>query len=134
MVLTPFKLEHMIRISDEEFNQAAERALARIPERFRTVLDNVNIAVEDEPTVEDLRNADCQRGGELLGLYQGIPLTQRATNYMGAMPDLITIFRGPLERACDDRGQLEQEIRLTVLHEIGHYFGLDDEQLHARGY
>ena len=122
-----------MRISDDEFGAAVAEALDGVPERFKAVLHNIAITVADEPT-------DCERDtmadprGELLGLYQGVPLPQRTTGYSGVLPDIITIFKGPHERVCGSRAQLVGQIRKTVLHEIGHYFGFDDDYLHAHGY
>lgn len=126
-----------MHMSDDEFEAAVGEALDGVPERFHRVLENVGIALADEPDGHDLAAADCDvadGGGELLGLYEGIPLPQRTTNYGGVMPDVITIFKGPHERVCATREEMVQQIRLTVLHEIGHYFGFDDEYLHAHGY
>ena len=125
-----------MHMSDDEFDAAVGEALAGVPERFHRVLENVGIALADEPDEHDLDAADCDvaDGGELLGLYEGIPLPQRTTSYGGVMPDVITIFKGPHERVCSSRAEMVRQIRLTVLHEIGHYFGFDDEYLHAHGY
>ena len=125
--------EHGMKMSDEEFEQAIEDALAGIPDRFRRVLENVGIAMAQEPNEREL-DTMCTEGGELLGLYEGIPVTRRTSGYSGVMPDVITIFKGPHERVCATRGQMVEQIRKTVLHEIGHYFGFDDDYLHAHGY
>lgn len=122
-----------MRISDEEFDAAVAEALDGVPERFKAVLDNIAITVADEPTPRERATMDDPHG-ELLGLYQGVPLTRRTTGYSGVMPDIITIFKGPHERVCGSRDRLVEQIRRTVLHEIGHYFGFDDEYLHAHGY
>lgn len=122
-----------MRISDDEFDRAVEEALAGLPERFTHVLENIAITVADEPTERERGTMD-RPYGELLGLYQGVPLTRRTTGYSGVMPDIITIFKGPHERVCHTRSQLIAQIRKTVLHEIGHYFGFDDEYLHSHGY
>ena len=125
--------EHGMKMSDEEFEQAIEEALAGIPDRFRRVLENVGIAMAQEPNEREL-DTMCTAGGELLGLYEGIPVTRRTSGYSGVMPDVITIFKGPHERVCATRRQMVEQIRKTVLHEIGHYFGFDDDYLHAHGY
>ncbi len=122
-----------MKMSDDEFERAIEDALAGIPARFRQVLDNVGIAMAQEPNEREL-NTMCAAGGELLGLHEGVPVTRRTTGYSGAMPDVITIFKGPHERVCATRRQMVEQIRKTVLHEIGHYFGFDDDYLHAHGY
>lgn len=122
-----------MRISDDEFDRAVAEALDGVPERFKAVLDNIAITTADEPTPRELATME-DPNGELLGLYQGVPLPRRTTGYGGVMPDIITVFKGPHERVCRTRGQLVTQIRTTVLHEIGHYFGFDDEYLHAHGY
>lgn len=123
-----------MRISEDEFEAAVGKALASIPARFRSALDNVALAMADEPEGHELEALEHCGGSELLGLYQGVPLPARSTGYRGVMPDVITIFKGPHERVCSMREQLVRQIRITVLHELGHYFGFDDDWLHAHGY
>lgn len=122
-----------MHISDDEFERAIEQVLDDLPERFARVLENVGIVVAGEPNERELATMSnpC---GELLGLYEGIPVTKRTTGYSGVMPDVITLFKGPHERVCSTQAELRQRIRKTVLHEIGHYFGFDDEYLHSHGY
>lgn len=122
-----------MKMSDDEFERAIEDALAGIPDRFKQVLENVGIAMAQEPNERELGTM-CDAGGELLGLYEGIAITRRTTAYSGVMPDVITIFKGPHERVCATRAQMVKQISKTVLHEIGHYFGFDDAYLHAHGY
>lgn len=122
-----------MHISDDEFEQAITEALRDIPPRFRHALANIGIAMADEPDARERATMDGTEG-ELLGLYEGVPLPQRTNSYGGVMPDIITIFKGPHERVCATRGQLVEQIRKTVLHEIGHYFGFDDDYLHSHGY
>lgn len=106
--------------SVDPFAAAIDRALESLPPDLRGAMSNVEIVVEDEPPP----------GERLLGLYQGVPLTERGSGYSGALPDKITLFRGPLERiARGDPAALEAEIRHTVLHEIAHHFGISDERL-----
>ena len=103
-----------------DFEQTAQEALDTLPPELRGAMSNVSIIFEDEPP----------DGQPLLGLYQGVPLTRRTSGYAGALPDKITIFRGPLERlyGADDE-QLRAQIRHVVLHEIAHHFGISDERL-----
>ncbi|MBT1177913.1 metallopeptidase family protein [Bifidobacterium callimiconis] len=122
-----------MRISDEEFEKAIEEALQLIPARFHRALDNIGIAMDDEPNERELATMESAYD-ELLGLYEGIPLPQRTNGYGGVMPDIITIFKGPHERICTTHEELVTQIRKTVMHEIGHYFGFDDDYLHAHGY
>ncbi len=130
----------MYKMTDDEFEQAVQEALDSIPQRFIDSLDNVGIALQDEPDVEQLGDADLgtqdRDSGELLGLYEGIALTERGQDYgePGDMPDIITIFKGPHERCFDTREEVVEEIRKTVVHEIGHYYGLDEDQLAGMGY
>jgi predicted Zn-dependent protease with MMP-like domain len=113
------------RLSPQEFEAAVDEALSTIPAELRAQLRNIAILVEPE----------CPPGEEeLLGVYDGIPLTERDESWVGALPDRITLFQGPLERMCETREDLLEEIAVTVVHEIGHYFGIDDERLHDLGW
>ena len=106
-------------LSRGRFERLVTRALAGLPEEFQSRLENVAVLIEDEPA-EDMPDT--------MGLYEGIPLIDRSLE--GALlPDQITIFKGPIERACRTEKEIEDEVRLTVLHEVGHYFGLDEAQL-----
>jgi predicted Zn-dependent protease with MMP-like domain len=103
-----------------DFEQAAQEALDELPPELRHAMSNVTIVIVDEP----------QDGAPLLGLYQGVPLTRRSSAYAGALPDKITIFRGPLERLYSaDPELLRVEIKRVVLHEIAHHFGISDARL-----
>lgn len=124
----------MMTISDKEFDRAVQDAVKLVPDKFKKVLENIAITVAPEPSPEQLKEMTHGQG-ELLGLYQGIPITQRGpSSYAGVLPDVITIFKGPHERVCSDYRQLVVQIEKTVLHEIGHYFGFDDAYLHSHGY
>ncbi len=114
-----------VELLDSEFAELVEQALDSLPPDLASAIDNVGIVV----------SAESPRGQpELLGLYEGIPLPKRGNNYVGAMPDRISIFRGPLLRMCHSRDEVVEQVRITVIHELGHYFGFDDDQLHDRGY
>ena len=121
-----------MRISREEFEALVEQAVEQLPEEFREALDNVAVMVEEEPSEEDLEEVgidlDDPDADELFGLYQGVPLAQRDTQY-GGLPDRVLIFRGPILRACETRREAIREIRDTVQHELGHYFGLEEDEL-----
>jgi predicted Zn-dependent protease with MMP-like domain len=106
----------------------ADEALESLPQRFKQLINNVAITIEDEPTDEDLESADDDEVGELLGIYRGVALTER-THDDPILPDEIVLFRGPLERSTSSRAELIGEIRQTVIHELGHYFGLGDEEM-----
>ena len=106
--------------SEDPFEDYAEEALESLPPQLRAQMSNVEIVVEDEPPP----------GQPLLGLYQGVPLTQRSSHYGGVLPDKITIYRGPLERLYGhDPELLRREVRRVVLHEVAHHFGISDERL-----
>jgi predicted Zn-dependent protease with MMP-like domain len=123
----------MIRISDAEFDRVAEEALAEIPEEFQQYLENVVIEVRPRPDAALLRQHEVPP--DVLGLYIGRPLEEQGPEMMhAAMPDRILIFRDNLRRACRTRAELIEEIRVTVLHEIGHHFGLDEDRLEDLGY
>jgi predicted Zn-dependent protease with MMP-like domain len=107
-------------IDEIDFEREVEDALASLPRELRDVISNVEIVVEEEPPP----------GQPLLGLYQGIPLTQRGSGYAGVLPDKITVYQGPLERLYGaDREGLRRQIRRVVLHEVAHHFGISDERL-----
>jgi predicted Zn-dependent protease with MMP-like domain len=129
----------MARLSDEEFEALVEEALEELPPRFLEALDNVAVAIADEPTPDELEDIDygtSSEAGELLGLYDGVALTERDGSYgeFGCdVPDLVTIFKGPHERSFDTREELLEQVKVTVCHELGHYFGLDDDDLDRLG-
>jgi len=108
-------------LPDAELEAWAEEAVESLPPELRRAMSNVAIVIEEEPPA----------GMPLLGLYQGVPLTRRSSAYGGALPDKITIYRGPLERHFGrDREELRVQVRRVVLHEIAHHFGISDERLH----
>jgi predicted Zn-dependent protease with MMP-like domain len=107
------------RVNDP-FEEAIDDALSSLPADLRAAMSNVEIVVEDEPP----------DGRRLLGLYRGVPLPRRTSRYSGVLPDQISIFRGPLTRlAAGDADRLRREVKVTVLHEIAHHFGISDERL-----
>ncbi len=115
-----------------DFYELVERALEGLPSELSALLDNVAIVVDDWPEYSTpLVSGDPD--GTLYGLYEGVPLTQRGAGYYGVLPDKITIFRGPLERDFS-RGELEEQIRITVVHEIAHHFGFDEHRLEDLGW
>lgn len=121
-------------MDEESFDECVEGALEDLPRFFRERLVNVQVQVMEEPTPDLLQKARVPAGHTLLGLYQGVPLTQRSTTGMPPLfPDVITLFRGPLLRACHTPEALQAQIRHTVLHEIAHFFGISDERLHELG-
>ena len=105
------------------FDEHVERAIAALPPELRDAIQNVEISVEDEHPDD----------ADLFGLYEGVPLPERG-DWAGTLPDRIRIFRKPLVESFSDPSELEEEIRVTVLHELAHYFGLDEDELDNLGY
>ena len=118
-----------MRVSPEEFEALVERALEELPEELLALLDNVAVLVEEEPSPEELQEVGLPPGEELFGLYHGTNLLERDTYYAGTLPDRVIIFRGPILRACNDRREVIREVRDTVVHELGHYFGMEEDQM-----
>ena len=114
-----------------EFDRLVAEACERIPARFRKRLKNVAMIVEPEPSPAQLLRARVARGGTLLGLYEGRPLTRRSVFEPFAMPDRITIFQGPHERLARSPAALRRMVEDTVWHEVAHYFGMNEEQVRA---
>jgi predicted Zn-dependent protease with MMP-like domain len=114
-----------------EFDRLVEAAYARIPARFRRRLKNVALMVEREPSAGQLARGGVRRGGTLLGLYEGRPLTRRSVFEPFAMPDRITIFQGPHERLAQSPEHLARMVEDTVWHEVAHYFGMNEAQVRA---
>ncbi len=115
----------VIEVSAVEFEDLVAQALDLIPQELAAALTNVVVVVADEPPADE---------PDLLGLYTGIPLTERDSSYAGALPDQIIIFRLPTLEMCDSFDEVIDEVRITVVHEIAHHFGIDDERLHELGY
>lgn len=109
----------------ERFDELVSEALDGIPPELTAVMDNVVVLVEDEPPADD---------PGLLGLYEGTPITERDWAYGGALPDRITIYRGPTLRMCATEDEVVDEVHITVVHEVAHHFGVDDDRLHELGY
>ncbi len=149
----------MYRMTDEEFETAIEEALDAMPEQFLEALQNIAIVWEEEPNAYHLgcdedeweecaeERARCEGDGseatdegyeplpdDLLGLFDGLSLVERADGYDDDIPDVITVFKGPHERCFESREEIVEEIGKTIIHELGHYFGLNEDQLAAMGY
>ena len=124
----------MVRLSHKQFEDAVERALARVPEEFLERLDNAAITVEEEPSAEILRDLDVPDGETLLGAYFGTPVSERSVFNLPVGPDRIAIYRGPLMEMCETVEELIEEIEITVVHEIAHHFGIDEDTLAEYGY
>jgi len=96
------------------------------------MLDNIEIVIEDEPTAE--QRGDDDDGSELFGLYEGMPLTARGGDYSMVLPDKITIFRKPIERACTTPEEMAEEVQVTVIHELAHHFGMEEDRIAELGW
>lgn len=112
-----------MEVPRERFEELVSEALDGIPPELSSLMDNVAVFVEESSDDE-----------HLLGLYEGIPLTERGGWYAGVLPDRITIYRLPILRMCESEEDVVDEVRITVVHEIAHHFGIDDERLHELGY
>jgi predicted Zn-dependent protease with MMP-like domain len=113
----------------ERFKRLVEEAVREIPQEFRDALRNIAIVVEDEPPDELLREMEIEFPDTLFGLYQGTPLTERSASYGNALPDKVSIYQGPIEDSCEDEEDIRECVAETVIHEIGHYFGMSEEQI-----
>lgn len=111
------------------FEQMVQDALGGIPRRFRDAIANLAIVVEDEPSADLLAEMEIEPPGTLLGLYQGVPLTERHWAQGNMLPDRILLFQGPIERESEDEDDLVVAIGETLIHEIGHYFGMSEEEI-----
>ncbi len=115
-----------VQVSPEAFDALVESALDAIPDEIAELVRNVVVLVEEEPPEDE--------PDDLLGLYDGVALTERDSAWAPELPDRIFLFRGPLLDMCDDEDDLIEEIRITVVHEVAHHFGIDDDRLHDLGY
>ena len=113
----------------EEFNRLVEEALNDIPPRFKREMKNIAIVVEDEPSPEILEEMEIEPPDSLYGLYQGTPLPQRSWSHGNALPDRISLYQRPIEEDAEDREDVIVAIAETLIHEIGHYFGLSEEEI-----
>jgi len=123
----------MVRISRREFERLVLKALDDLPSSIRSRMDNVDIVVHDWASGDELAGVGLRHPGELFGLYQGIPLTERS-HYDMVLPDRIAIFRKPIEAVCATRSDVVREVRATVIHEIAHHFGISDAALDETRY
>lgn len=113
----------MVEVSEEEFGRLVEEALDGIPEQLGRMMRNVAVVVED-----------CGGSPNLLGLYHGVPLTRRTTSYGGVLPDRISIYRLPIIRRCRTIEDVVRQVQITVVHEVAHHFGIDDDRLEELGW
>lgn len=115
-------------MDEGRFRQLVSEAIDSLPSEFGRRLDNVAVIVEDSPTADQLRKLGLPRWALLFGLYEGVPRTKRG-HYWGAIPDKITIFKNSIEKVAGNDEEIRAQVRATVIHEIGHHFGLSDEEL-----
>ena len=116
----------VFEMTREDFEDAVRDALDEIPPELAAMMDNVVVLVEDEPPPGE---------EDLLGLYEGVPLTERTDSWSaGSLPDRITVFRNPTLEICETRADVVEEVAITVVHEIAHHFGIDDDRLHTLGW
>jgi len=122
------------QINRTRFARLVTEVLEKLPAEFAARLENIEVVVEDEPTDAQIRSAGLDpRIDTLFGLYEGVPLHERDAAYM-ALPDKISIFYRPIVEACESPAEIRTEIRTTILHEVAHFFGIDDQDLDAWGY
>ncbi|TNC47581.1 metallopeptidase family protein [Mumia zhuanghuii] len=114
-----------MEMSPDRFAELVEQAFDALPEDLTGLLENVVLLIEDDAPDDD---------PTLLGLYDGVPMTERTSSYGGVLPDRITIYRNPTLAICDVEADVVEEVGITVAHEIAHYFGIDDDRLHELGY
>ncbi|MCD6358531.1 MAG: metallopeptidase family protein [Dehalococcoidia bacterium] len=118
----------------QKFEILVEKSIAELPSDFICQLENITIVIEDKATGEQLRSAKVKKSDTLLGLYQGIPHTERTTGYNMVLPDTITIFQKSIEAQCNhNENRIINEVRRIICHEIAHHFGFDDDQLRKMG-
>jgi predicted Zn-dependent protease with MMP-like domain len=120
--------------SDPDFENLLESTIQELPRVFREKLRNIAIVVEDYPSDDLLDSLEVPEGDTLFGLYQGVPLTERGHFEAPLYPDQILIFRRAIEDACDSPEEVREELRITLMHEIAHFFGMDDDELEEAGY
>ena len=115
----------------EVFNQFVDEALEGVPESLSSHIENLNIIVDSFPDEDQLFSVGLQPGDTLFGLYQGVPLPLRSANYSLVLPDVITIYKDVIEAECRSDLEIREQVRKTVIHELGHYFGFNDDELYA---
>lgn len=113
-----------VDIEPEDFDRLVESALDDLPDQVAALVSNVVVQVEDDAPADD---------PDLLGIYDGVALTERTANHAGVLPDRILVFRRPLVEMCGSLDELRDEVRITVVHEVAHHFGISEERLHALG-
>ncbi|OPY69233.1 MAG: Possibl zinc metallo-peptidase [Syntrophorhabdaceae bacterium PtaU1.Bin034] len=123
-----------MKISEKEFDRIVKRALRNIPGEIREHLDNLIITVRRRPSRAMLKELGIERAEELLGLFQGVPLIERSITAPPLFPDTIFLFQDPLQEMCGTDEELEEQIRITIVHEVAHFLGMDEARLAELGY
>lgn len=123
-----------MQMTREEFEECVDDALDQIPASFAPHMTNVLIEVADMPNASQCKSVGISNPRNLLGLYSGVPMTSRSVEHSGRLPDRIFIYQANIQRICKTREALVEQIRKTVLHEVGHHFGLSEEDLEELGY
>lgn len=118
-----------MKLTRKEFEETVIRAIEGLPPSLKKRMDNVDVVVEDRASPDLLSEMDLRPPSDLLGLYQGVPIDRRGFYYGNVLPDKITLFQIPIESSCRSKKEIEEKVREVVIHEVGHYFGLDDERL-----
>ena len=118
-----------MKLNKRDFEEVVLSALRHLPKSFKRKMDNIDVVVEDQASPGLVEEMELRSPHELLGLYQGIPFDRRGFYYGNALPDKITLFKMPIEATCDTREEIEERVKEVIIHEVGHYFGLDEGKL-----
>jgi len=118
-----------MKLTQREFEELVVLSLKRLPKFFKKKMKNVGVVVEDRASQDLVSEMGLRSSSELLGLYQGVPVDQRGFYYGNVLPDKITLFQLPIESICKTKEEIKEKVKEVVMHEVGHYFGLDDERL-----
>lgn len=121
-------------VSRRRFRHLVAKALANLPAGLQRMMENVAVVVEDAPSPEDLTTTGLGPDETLYGLYVGVPLTERSTQYTMALPDRVVIYRLPICAGCTSEDEIVEQVRRTVIHEVAHHFGIDDQRLSELGW
>ncbi len=124
----------MLRLSEDEFAELVDEALEDVPPQFRQYMENLAVEIRQRPTPELLKRLKVRGGRDLLGVYHGTALTDKSVEAPFEYPETIFIFQRSIEALCDTRRDVVEQVRVTVLHEIGHHFGMDEDDLEELGY
>jgi len=118
-----------MKIDVNFLKEVAEKSINALPEELKSRLDNIQVIVEDYPSLDFMKKLGITSKDKILGLYHGVPWGRRGRRYANVLPDVIVIYRKPIQKLCRSKNEVKQKIEDVVLHEIGHYFGFNDEKL-----